>query len=347
MSQSGIGQPVAATNTSLAAEPWTTRRLRTWLLEAMKKNSLAEPQLCAEILLCHAFSCDRMKLFTEPDRVPTADELAKLRAMAGRALKHEPVQYLTGETYFFSLKLKCDKRALIPRHCTETLVEHVLQHAARLAHAGKVGSGAPSAPAAISPADPAAADALPEPAVKLFKRGRGELPALRIADVCTGTGCIALALAKNLPLATVLATDISADALTLAAENAALVGVGTRVSFRQGDLLTPLGNQIFDVITANPPYIPDGEWDAVPANVKDFEPHNALRGGADGLAFVRPIVASVRGHLAPGGVVAIEVASATAKACAELLVAGGLMNVAVLKDMDGLERVVVGQRGGE
>ena len=338
MSQSGIGQPVAATTTTPAAEPWTTRRLRTWLLEAMKKNNLAEPQLCAEILLCHAFSCDRMKLFTEPDRTPTADELAKLRAMAGRALKHEPVQYLTGETYFFSLKLRCDKRALIPRHCTETLVEHVLQHAARLAHAGKAGAAG---------VDPAAADAPAEPAAKLFKRGRGDLPALRIADVCTGTGCIALALAKNLPLATVLAADISADALALASENAAMVGVSTRVSFKQGDLLAPLGNQIFDVITANPPYIPDTEWDAVPANVKDFEPHNALRGGADGLAFVRPILAGVRGHLAPGGIVAVEVASATAKACAELLSAGGMVNVAVLKDMDGLERVVVGERGGE
>lgn len=338
MSQSGIGQPVAATTTTPAAEPWTTRRLRTWLLEAMKKNNLAEPQLCAEILLCHAFSCDRMKLFTEPDRVPAADELAKLRAMAGRALKHEPVQYLTGETYFFSLKLRCDKRALIPRHCTETLVEHVLQHAARLAQAGKAGAGG---------VDPAAADAPAEPAAKLFKRGRGDLPALRIADVCTGTGCIALALAKNLPLATVLATDISADALALASENAAMVGVGTRVSFKQGDLLAPLGNQIFDVITANPPYIPDNEWDAVPANVKDFEPHNALRGGADGLAFVRPILAGVRGHLAPGGIVAVEVASATAKACAELLAAGGMVNIAVLKDMDGLERVVVGQRGND
>jgi release factor glutamine methyltransferase len=337
--------PTDSTPAAPPADAWTTRRLRAWLTDAMKKNGIAEAGLCAELLLCHALSCEKLKLFTEADRIATDTELAKLRQLAGRALKHEPVQYLTGETYFFSLRIRCDRRALIPRHCTETLVEHILQHAARLAQMSRdARSGAASGPAPADP-DPVAVDLPPEPIVKLFKRGRTDLPPLRIADLCTGTGCIALALAKNLPQATVVATDLHPDALALARENAEALSLSSRIEFRQGDLLAPLAGETFDVITANPPYIPDSEFTEVPSNVKDFEPHSALRGGSDGLQFVRPLLTSAHKHLLPGGILAVEIAAATADACVALLQQTGAYDaVTVLKDLDRHPRVVTAKR---
>lgn len=333
--------PADSTPAAPPADAWTTRRLRAWLTDAMKKNGIAEAGLCAELLLCHALSCEKLKLFTEADRIATDTELAKLRQLAGRALKHEPVQYLTGETYFFSLRIRCDRRALIPRHCTETLVEHVLQHAARLAQMSRDARSAATSSSAPADPDPVAADLPPEPIVKLFKRGRTDLPPLRIADLCTGTGCIALALAKNLPQATLLATDLHPDALALARENADALSLSSRIEFRQGDLLAPLAGETFDVITANPPYIPDSEFTEVPSNVKDFEPHTALRGGSDGLQFVRPILTAAHNHLRPGGILAVEIAAATADTCVQLLQQSGHYNsIAVLKDLDRHPRVV-------
>lgn len=321
----------AAAPVVVAPDAWTARKLLAWMAEAMKKNNVAESKLCAELLLTSVLKCDRMKLYTDPDRLASAEELATLRSLVARALKQEPVQYLIGETYFFSLKIKVDPRVLIPRHCTETLVEHVLQHVGKLGTAQQAdgGSGVPS-------------EAVP---AKLFKRGRGPLPAQAIADICTGSGCIALALAKNLPGSTVLACDVSAEALAMATENARSLGLDHAVRFAQGDLLAPLGSDVFDIITANPPYIPDGEWDAVPDNVKRFEPTLALRGGADGLQFVRPLIQGAAARLRPGGLLAIELASATAPVAQQLAQGtGAYADVHTLTDLDGHQRVLVARR---
>ncbi|MCB1940290.1 MAG: peptide chain release factor N(5)-glutamine methyltransferase, partial [Rhodocyclaceae bacterium] len=196
------------------------------------------PRLSAEMLLSHVFACQRMHLYTQADRPASPAERDQLRDLVARALKHEPVQYLVNEAWFFSLQLKSDRRALIPRPSTETIVETILQHA-RTRHA--------------------------------------DTP-LRIADICTGSGCIAISLARNLPTAQLIATDISPDALALARENAERHAVADRIEFHKGDLLAPLAahHTTYDYIASNPPYIPDHEWDAVEPNVKDYEPTIAL-----------------------------------------------------------------------
>lgn len=296
-----------------ATDTWTTRKLLAWIASALEARGIDSPKRCADDLVCHVLGCKRLALYTDADRPASPGELAELRGLVKRALNHEPIQYLVGEWSFFALPIKCDKRALIPRPSTETIVEHALQHARR-------------------------EDARP--------------PRL-IADVCTGTGCVALALAKNLPEARVVATDISTDALDLARENAEALDLANRVELIEGDLLDPLqgwldanaSGQQFDLIVSNPPYIPDDEWADVEPNVKDHEPTLALRGGPDGLDLVRPLLAGAPKLLAPNGWVLIETAASNARTARDIAATTpGLADAFILQDHEGLDRVVAARK---
>lgn len=295
-------------------QTWTTRKLLAWMGEAFTAKDLDSPRLSAEILLAHVIGCDRLRLYMEADRPASPLERNKLRDLVKRALEHEPVQYLTGEAWFFGLPMHVDRRVLIPRPSTETIVEHVLQHARSQGHAGESGEG------------------------------------YLIADICTGSGCIAIALARQLRDARLIATDVSADALEIARRNAVRHEVLDRIDLLEGDLLAPLANhptggrdRSLNYLVANPPYIPDHEWAEVEPNVKDHEPVGALRAGADGLAFVRPIAAEAPRFVRPGGLVLIEVATATIEQARSLLAAHAhIEHVDVLEDHEGLARVVVG-----
>jgi release factor glutamine methyltransferase len=299
-------------------ETWTTRRLLAWMTDAFKKKGMASPQLQARLLMSHVIGCDDMRLFLDPDRPATELERGRLRDLVGRALKDEPVQYLIGEWRFFGLPFRVDKRVLIPRPSTETIVEHVLQHTrAEPGFGGKAGEG------------------------------------VLIADVCTGSGNIAISLLKNLTGARAVAADVSAGALEVARENAAKLGVSERIDFLEGDLLAPLagfpgtrGPGTLHYLVSNPPYIPDDEWGAVAANVKNYEPTSALRGGVDGMVFVRPLIERGPAFLRPGGLILVEDATARAAEAQELMRARPEIAWAtVLDDVEGLPRVVVGRRG--
>lgn len=308
---------------------WTTRKLLQWMRDAFTKKGLDSPGLSAELLMAHILGCERLKLYLDVDRPASDEERGRLRDLVTRALNHEPVQYLVGTAWFFGLPLRVDRRVLIPRPSTEVIVEHVLQHA-RVAHGGHgKGHGDAGAEGAAAP------DA-----------------ALLIADVCTGSGCIAIALAKRLTGARVVATDISGDALEVARGNAERHGVGDRVEFALGDLLAPVlahpvagAKGSLDYLVSNPPYIPDHEWDAVEPNVKNHEPHGALRGGSDGLAFVKPVIQNGPELLAPGGQILVEIAACTAAEVLTLARANPLLTDArILHDHEGLARVLVARR---
>lgn len=285
--------------------------------EAFTHNGLDSPRLMAEMLLSHVLGCQRLRLYMEPDRPATELEKNGLRELVARALKNEPVQYLVGEGWFFGLSFVVDKRVLVPRPETQTIVEYVIQHARNAS-----GFGGPS--------------------------GEGVL----LADICTGSGCIATSLLYTMKAARAIATDLSADALAVAKLNAVRHGVIDRVDLLQGDLLAPLAEHSIarshgslHYIVSNPPYIPDNEWDAVEPNVKDHEPHMALRGGADGLDFVRRILHDAPPFLRTDGLLLIEVAASRAEQ-AEALARDtpGLADVRILHDMAALPRVIAARK---
>ncbi|MGK2877062.1 MAG: peptide chain release factor N(5)-glutamine methyltransferase [Solirubrobacterales bacterium] len=163
-----------------------------------------------------------------------------------------------------------------------------------------------------------------------------------ILDVATGGGAVALALADELPDATITAADISADALDLARENAVATGAADRVKFMQSDLLDSVDG-VFDAITANLPYVIAGDIDGLEPEVTGFEPRLALDGGEDGLDLVRRLVTSAPAQLKPGGMLALEIGAGQAAATEEILQAAGFTSTERHKDLTGIERVVSGR----
>jgi release factor glutamine methyltransferase len=167
----------------------------------------------------------------------------------------------------------------------------------------------------------------------------------RMLDMCTGSGCVAIAFAKDRPTWRVTAVDLSPEAAALARENARRAGVVHNVGVLEGDLFAPLpGGAAFELITANPPYIPSGDIAGLDADVRDFEPRLALDGGKDGLTIIRRLLDQAPHYLVPGGFIALEVGFDQAPAVAALFEHAGLVDIARVKDLAGIERVVCGRR---
>jgi release factor glutamine methyltransferase len=176
-----------------------------------------------------------------------------------------------------------------------------------------------------------------------LERTRSLSLSARVLDLCTGSGCVAITLARERPTTRVLGADISPDALAVAAENALRLGAVT-LDLIQSDLFSSLspGRDRFDLITANPPYIAEPELSTLQVDIRSFEPQLALNGGPDGLALIRQIVAEAPRFLDPGGVLAIEVAVGQAEVVRQLFEAGGLGEITTRRDYGGHERVISG-----
>lgn len=287
-----------------AARQWTTRALLKWTIDCFERKAMDHPRLRAEMLLSHVLEVPRLKLYLDMDRPASELERAAFRDLVERALRHEPVDYLVGQAPFFAMMLRVTPAVLIPRPSTETLVEHVIQHARRTP-----GFAAPL-----------------------------------IADIGTGSGAIAVALARHIPQARVIATDISREALAVAQENAVAQGVADYIDFREGDLLDPIRGLHVRYLVSNPPYIPDDQWPEVAANVKDYEPTTALRGGRDGLKFLRPIIEQAALYMDRPAQIVLECAAAHGQAIVELALQAGLAHPRVLVDHEQLPRVLVADR---
>jgi release factor glutamine methyltransferase len=215
------------------------------------------------------------------------------------------VAHLVGHREFFSLDFEVTKDTLVPRPDTETLVVELLERARAVA-------GHP--------------DAKP-----------------RILEIGTGTGCIAIAAAVNLPSAGITATDVSEAALDVARRNAAKHGVADRIEFLQGDLFAPLpADARFDLIVSNPPYVGEGELPTLQTEVARHEPPLALVSGADGLDLIRRLLAESPRHLVPGGSLLFEIAPEQARAVESLAnETGRYAGVRVVKDLSRAERVII------
>ncbi|HTI49606.1 MAG TPA: peptide chain release factor N(5)-glutamine methyltransferase [Planctomycetaceae bacterium] len=306
---------------------WTVGRIIDWTTQHLKKHGSETPRLDAEILLAHARGCPRIQLYVDYAAPLTDAQRASMREFVQRRAQAEPVAYLVGKREFFGLDFRVTPDVLIPRPETETLVLELVTAARK--RAGINANGEPAPPESDS--GPAAS---------------GHLAPLRILDLCTGSGCIAVASAVNLPDAQVTAIDISAPALAIARQNAEAHRVAQRIRFLAGDLFAPLKpDEQFEFIVSNPPYVADGEMATLPADIRKHEPHLALQAGPRGLDVIVRLIAGVPGHLAPGGLLLIEFSPEQTPAVTELTTAeDSLELLRVLKDVAGKPRALLARR---
>jgi release factor glutamine methyltransferase len=326
-----VSPPPPASDKPSSPARWTVKDVLLWTTSRFEERGLATPRLDAEILTAHALGMPRVQLYVQFDRPLLPDELAAIRESVKRRQAGQSVAYVVGKKEFWGLELAVDARVLVPRPDTETLVSEALERIGRAPRARP--SRAADAPDAVEApdADGAAPDVevRPGPPVRV---------APRVADIGTGSGAIAIALAKERPDAIVFAVDLSPDALAVASANAERHGAA--VSFLEGDLEAPLvPHAPFDLIVANLPYVATGDLAGLAPEVR-AEPARALDGGRDGLDLVRRLVAAAPALLSPGGALALEIGAGQAAETARLCAAAGLADVRVVRDLGEIERVV-------
>jgi release factor glutamine methyltransferase len=248
-------------------------RVLTWTTDYFGQHNLASPRLDAEVLLAHALEQDRLALYLRyEDEVP-GTALQAYRGMIRRRVDREPIAYITGTREFYGIPFTVDSSVLVPRPETEHLVEYVIRHVEN------------------HPVRP-------------------EQGALKIFEIGTGCGNLCIALAKHLPQAQIVSTDISLSAISVAGKN--LRGQPDccdRIRLFQGDLLQALAPRraAFHVIVTNPPYVAAESWDDLPPEVRDHEPRVALDGGRRGTEILHRILEDAAKHLLPGGTLVMEI----------------------------------------
>jgi len=319
-------------------EPWTILRLLEWTRGFFASKGIDDARLEAELLLAHALGTERVQLYTQHDRVVAEPELSAFRDLVRRRAQRVPTQYLLGKAYFRNLTLKVTPAVLIPRPETELLVDEALELLVpRRRPAWEFSRGEFHD----------RRDGSDEDAPALIDTGARQPPARpRVLDLCTGCGCIALAMASECPAATVVATDVSAEALAVARENAEGCGLADRVTLLAGDLFAALGAlpetaRTFDLITVNPPYVSEAEQPTLMPEVRDHEPRAALVAGPTGFECIDRIVAESPGYLAPGGSLLVEIGYRQAGGVRERLATVSDFELAgIRRDLGGHERVV-------
>jgi release factor glutamine methyltransferase len=283
--------------------------------------------LAAELLLLHVLGRDRTWIYAHPEEDISAPDRERYSALIRRRAAGEPTQHLTGKQEFWGLEFEVTPDVLIPRPETEHVIEVALDRLAiRERRAGR----------------PQKTD------------GAG----LRIADIGTGSGCIAIALAKELPGATFVATDTSAAALAVAGRNAARHNLADRVRFVEANLLegsgewrvasgekkSPGGQLCFDVIVSNPPYVGRREAGTLMREVREHEPGIALYGGEEGYELYADLIAQAEKHLLPGGILVLELGHNSLPAVQPLLDASTWTKVGVTNDLAGIPRVLAAEK---
>ena len=292
-------------------------------IHLLREAHVPSETLAAELLLLHVTRRDRTWLYAHPEELLDPQAIESYFSLLRRRAAGEPTQHLTGKQEFWGLEFEVTPDVLIPRPETEHLIEVALDRlAVRELRFGR---------------DP-----------KLTGEG------LTIADIGTGSGCIATALAKELPAAKIYATDISAAALTIAQRNATRLGFQSRVTFFESNLLAAFSpNQsldtshqspVFDLIISNPPYIGRKETSTLPVEVREHEPASALYGGEEGYELYGHLIPEAARHLKPGGLLVLELGHGSFPAVRPLLETPQWTNLHVTNDLAGIPRVLSAER---
>ena len=255
------------------------------------------PRMNAELLLMFTLGRDRAFLYGHPEQELTAEEQSRYEDALAQRASGIPAQYITGHQEFWGMDFLVSPAVLIPRPETEHVIETVLARVGRSPSASK----------------------------------------LKIVDVCTGSGCIALALAKELPEADIHATEISPAALDIARANAARLQLEQRILFHETDLLAGMELNTFDFVVSNPPYVGESEEDQVQLEVRKFEPRIAVFAGERGTEVIERLIPQAHQVLKPGGWLVIEISGTIADRVQKLLAAWN--NVQITNDLQGIPRI--------
>jgi release factor glutamine methyltransferase len=279
----------------------------------LSAHHVPSPRMNAELLLMFTLGCDRAYLFAHPERELSAAEAIRYEAALGERASGVPAQYITGHQEFWGMDFIVTPSILIPRPETEHVIETVLELQASVPD-------------------------IRHPALESRKPEAGS----RIADIGTGSGCIALALAKELPQAEIYATDVSPAALEIARANAARHQLESRVQFREADLVAGFADDFFNLIVSNPPYVGESEADEVQLEVRKFEPRNAVFAGPTGTEVIARLIPQAHAALKPGGWLVMEISGSIADATKRLL--QDWNEVATVPDLQSIARVVRAQK---
>ena len=283
-------------------EPWTILKLLQWTTDYFQRNKVAESRASAEVLLAHLLSQDRLFLYLNYDRPMEAEELAAFRTLVKRRLSGEPNQYITGIQEFWSLPFRVNPDVLIPRPETEVLLETVLDFLRSSHHA------------------------------------------VRVLDLGTGSGAIAVSLARELSLISIVATDSSMASLKVAHDNALLNQIDSKIHFVCADMFSAFSSASakFTVVATNPPYLSHAEFSRLPPEIRDYEPHQALDGGPDGLAAIRRIIKEAPALLSPAGALIMEIGADQAESVSALVKdSQHYKSYQIIRDLSGLHRVLL------
>ena len=359
----------------MSDEVWTIQAALDWCRGYLQRKGDENPRLSAEWLLCEACHMRRVELYVNFERPLSPDERATLRDWVARRGAGEPLQYITGEVAFRHIAVKVREGVLIPRPETEVLVSEALAllpaperrraldstltvdefeelQAEAAAKADLEASGVDDG--ALQGQDGSmgvegeverAADA----AIEASREGADTScdDVLYVADICTGSGCIACSIAFENPKTRVLACDIAPEAIALAKENVAALDLGKRVAVLQGDLGAPVGERFMgklSLVVSNPPYIPTQVLDDMPTEVTEREPELALDGGIDGLDLYRPLATWAIRALAAGGGFAVELHETCLDAAAAFAESCGFTDVRIVDDLAGRPRVLTARK---
>ncbi len=272
----------------------------------------------AELLIMFTLDCGRAYLYAHPERELTRDEVRRYDDALARRATGVPAQYITGHQEFWGLDLIVSPAVLIPRPETEHVVEAVLR-------------------LVMSDDENQRQEQDQRP-----RTGVSAPHGLRIVDVGTGSGAIALALAKELPTAQIYATDISPDALEVARANAARQELTSRIEFHRADLLDGFSPHSFDYVVSNPPYVGESEEDSVQLEVRQFEPRNAVFAGPTGLEVIARLIPQAETVLRPGGWLVFEISGTIAAGLRPLL--SSWDEAAIRNDLQGIARVAMARK---
>jgi release factor glutamine methyltransferase len=315
-------------------QPWTVGRLLNWTTDFLKEKGAESPRLDAEVLLAHVRGCKRIELYTAFEQ-PASEELrTKFRELIKQRAAGKPVAYLVGHREFFSLPFTVTPDVLIPRPDTELLVVRALDIAKPKPQVNDLPERTETDDASEAPA--------PKPAPPPAKP-------IAIADVGTGSGILAVTLAKHLPGASVTMVDVSPAALAVAQNNADRNGVSDRIEAIESDLFAAVpAERKFDLIVSNPPYITSEEMQQLAVDVGRYEPTLALDGGPQGTDVIERLIPQAAERLRPGGWLLMEISPTIVGRVEQRLEADPRLELKpTQKDLAGLARVVQARRKEE